>query len=90
MIVEYERPPAEKPHRHRDPSDNRKLARGDRVRVNGETELRVPRNGDYFGAVEIEANRPGGARANIGVVDGHAYFDLQLLLWFPPTSRLGV
>ncbi|ELZ14426.1 hypothetical protein C478_07372 [Natrinema thermotolerans DSM 11552] len=55
------------------------LQRGDRILVNGETEIRVHKNGDYFGPIEIEAKHPGGARANIGVRDGEAWFDASQL-----------
>lgn len=51
------------------------LRRGDRILVNGDTEICVYKSGGYFGPIEIEANHPGGARANIGVRDGEAWFD---------------
>jgi len=60
------------------------LQKGDIIQVDAiDDPIRVHKNGEYLGAVDIiEAYRESGARANIGLVDGEAWFDYSQLQSF--------
>lgn len=60
------------------------LQKGDVIQVDAiDDSIRVHRNREYLGTVDIiEAYRESGARANIGLVNGEAWFDYSQLQSF--------
>ncbi|CCQ32220.1 hypothetical protein HLRTI_001332 [Halorhabdus tiamatea SARL4B] len=60
------------------------LQKGDVIRVDAINEpIRVHKNGEFLGDADIiEAYRESGARANIGIVNGEAWFDYSQLQGF--------